>query len=170
MTTFYQFNGTVFVPSTWTMPDTVAGGETGEVLSSYGPNAATFETPPDNLLLYRNAATTLDNPWLAQWASANGHSSADNAGYAVALRNGSLKWMRGSHSNPDPLVDELLTYVIVVNGIDTALAIAINVNQTGPILNSTDTVAVNAGDLISMRCDGLTATRGVRAGINFFLD
>lgn len=169
MTTFYQFNGTVFVPSTWSMPDSVGAGDAGKVLTTLEANVSSFETPIDNLLLYRNAATTLDNPWLAQWASANGHSSAGNAGYAVALRTGLLRWMRASHSAV-LVADELLTYVIVVNGADTALTVSLNVNETGPVLNSTDTVAVNAGDLISMRCDGLTATRAVRAGVIFFLD
>lgn len=166
---FLQFNGTLWVPS-WVMPETVTAPEAGEVLTSIN-GVGEFQTPLDDLLLYRNYATTLTNttPWLAQWFSANSFTTRGEAGHAIALRTGVLRWLRVFHSTVTAN-NELLTYTVVVNGVDTALAATLNTNSVGPGSNLTTTVPVTVGDLISMRVDGVGGSRSLRAGADFFLD
>lgn len=166
---FLQFNGTLWVPS-WVMPEAVTAPEAGEVLTSIS-GVGEFQVPLDDLLLYRNYATSLTatTPWLAQWFSAASFATRAEAGHAVALRTGVLRWLRVFHSTATAN-DELLTYTVVVGGVDTALVATLNTNQLGPGSNLTTTVPVNVGDLISMRVDGVGGSRSLRAGADFFLD
>jgi hypothetical protein len=167
---FLQFNGVLWVPSQWLLPLAVDAGDAGEVLTAIGDEAE-FQDPLDDLLLYRNAAVAFDaaTPWIAQWYAPVSLSSMNLAGFAIALRAGVLRWLRVTHSTP-VLANEVLTYVVVVNGADTALTVSLNTNATGPASNLTTTVPVVVGDRISMRVDGVTASRAVRMGGDFFLD
>jgi hypothetical protein len=166
---FLQFNGTLWVPS-WVMPETVTAPEAGEVLTSIN-GVGEFQTPLGDLLQYRNSASTLTvaNTWLAQWFSPNAFATMNLAGFAVALRTGVLRWLRVFHSTA-LLISEVLTYTVVVNGVDTALSTSLNVNATGPASNLTTTVAVTEGDLISVRVAGAGGSRAVRLSVDFFLD
>lgn len=167
---FLQFNGLLWIPSSWVLPELVAVGDTGEVLTSIN-GVGEFQAPLTDLLLYRNAATTLTatTPWLAQWFSANSFATMATAGHAVALRTGILRWLRIFHSTATA-DNEVLTYTVVVNGIDTALVATLNTNSLGPGSNLTTTVAVNVGDLIGMRVDGVGGSRSLRMSGDFFLD
>lgn len=167
---FLQFNGALWVPSSWLLPELVAAGDAGEVLTSIH-GVPEFQAPLTDLLLYRNAATNLTatTPWLAQWFSASSFTTMALAGHAVALRTGVLRWLRIFHSTATA-DNEVLTYTVVVNGIDTALVATLNTNQLGPGSNLTTTVAVNVGDLISMRVDGVGGSRAIRTSADFFLD
>jgi hypothetical protein len=167
---FLQFNGTLWIPSSWVLPALVAADDTGEPLTAIN-SAAEFREPLDDVLLYRNGCTvfTSTTPWIAQWINPNSFTTIGAAGFAVALRTGLLRWFRVFHSSA-VAADELLTYTIVVNGLDTTLTVSLNVNDVGPASDLTTVVPVNVGDLISMRVAGVTTSRGVRMSGDFFLD
>lgn len=133
--------------------------------------AGEFQAPLADLILYRNAASSfiVGAPWIAQWLGTNGLATIGLAGFAVALRTGVLRWLRIFHSTA-VVNDELLTYTVVVNSVDTALTVQLNANELGPGSNLTTTVAVNAGDLISMRVDGIGGSRALKMSGDFFLD
>jgi hypothetical protein len=164
---FLQF-GSIWGPSSWTLPETVDAGETGEVLTTY--NGETFEAPFPNSILYRNGANDVSatNIWLHQWVYAsNAGASIGVAGYAAALLTGTLRYLRVFHGTV--AFADLLTYTVVVEGVDSSLIVSLSGGVNGPASNLIDTVAVNAGDKISVRCDGATGTRSTRVGVNFLL-
>jgi hypothetical protein len=154
--------------SSWSLPLDVGVGDVGNLLTAEGGTSA-FRAPIENALLYRNSTVALVNgsQWLAQWYSNNSFAAIGDAGYAVALRTGTLRWLRVYHGVV--AASELLTYIVVVGGVDTILSVSLNADSLGPVQNINDEVAVNAGDLISMRVSGLSATKTVRMGADFFL-
>jgi hypothetical protein len=157
-----------FAGSSWTLPLDVDVGDIGNLLTAEAGTSA-FRAPIENALLYRNSTVQLTsgNQWLAQWYSNTSLAAIGDAGYAVALRTGTLRWLRVYHGVV--AAAELLTYIVVVGGVDTALSVSLNADSLGPVQNINDEVSVNAGDLISMRVSGLTTTKTVRMGADFFL-
>lgn len=166
---FLQFNGVLWVPS-WMMPLVVTALEAGEILLAVGPDTAEFQTPVGRSLFYHNATTTfvVGNVWMPQW---NGFSSnlINQAGFAVALRSGTLRWLRTSHGSPEPIAD-IIQYTVVVNGVSTSLTVSLPAAESGPVSNTQDSVVVNQGDLISMRGDGATQNQVLRARADFLLE
>jgi hypothetical protein len=157
--------------STYSLPITLGGGEVGEVLTVYGEDIATFETPIDKGLFYRIASQGISDTqlFLQQWTTgAIAKTTIGAAGYANALITGTLKWFRLYHSTPT-VVDEPITYTVIINGTDSAVSLVLSAALAGPVDDLTSTIAVNAGDLISVRADGANASRGVKCALEFFL-
>ena len=116
---FLQFNGTLWVPSSWVMPEVVAAPETGEVLLAAGGGVAEFQVPVENSLLYRNTAQTISatGVWLHQWTyAATASTTRTGSGFAVALLAGNLRWMHVFHAGAPVGADDI-TYTVVVNGV-----------------------------------------------------
>jgi hypothetical protein len=169
---FLQFNGTLWVPS-WVMPETVTAPEAGEVLIAVGDNEADFQVPIGNSLLYRSASVAIGvagGTWLQQWTTSTDASVTMNAaGFAVALLSGNLRWLRIFHSTPVASAD-IITYTIVVNGVDTLLTVSLATGASGPASNLDVIVPVTQGDLISARADGATGGIALRSGLDFLLE
>jgi hypothetical protein len=167
---FLQFNGVLWVPSSWVLPLAVAAPETGEVLTATGEDSE-FMTPVGNSLIYNNSALSVSatDVWLNQWQfGLAARTTSALAGFAVALLAGDLRWLRLFHSSATGA--DALTYTVVVNGVDTALSASLNSGVAGPVSNLTVSVPVSVGDLISMRCAGATGNRTVRISAYFFLE
>jgi len=157
--------------STYSLPITIDGGETGQVLTVYGEVVASFETPIDKGLFYRLASQGISSTelFLQQWThGAIAKTTIGAAGYANTLRTGTLKWFRVYHSTPT-VVDEPITYTIIINGTDSAVSLVLSAALQGPVDDLTSTISVTAGDLISVRADGASASRGVKCAVEFFL-
>lgn len=167
---FFQFLNAWRV-SRYALPLSVEALEAGEVLTAMDGGSAAFETPVDDVLHYRSAVSTLlvGVPWISQWFGF-GFATEGAAGYAIALRAGNLKWLRVFHPRFDPTLDVDLTYVVVVNSVDTALAVTLNAGRRGPAQNLTTSVPVVAGDKISFRVDGITQSLGLRSSADYFLE
>jgi hypothetical protein len=168
---FIQVVGGAWTPSSYPLQITLAGGEVGQVLTVYGDDIATFETPIDKGLFYRIASQNISNTalFLNQWTTGSAaQATIGAAGYANALITGTLKWFRISHSTPVVDVEDI-TYTVVINGADSSVVLTLNTSSAGPVDDLVSTIAVNAGDLISVRADGATAARSIKPALDFFL-
>lgn len=168
---FIQVVSGAWTPSSYPLQLTLAGGDVGKVLTVYGEDIATFETPIDKGLFYRIASQGISSTekFLQQWThGALAKTTIGAAGYANALLTGTLKWFRVYHSTPTA-TDEPITYTIIKNGADTSVTLVLSAALAGPVDNLTGTVSVTAGDLISVRADGASASRGVKCAVEFFL-
>ena len=168
---FLQFNGALWVPSSWIVPLAAGAGEAGEVLVATGAQAE-FQTPVGKSLLYSNGSLriTATEVWLNQWQYGQAaQTTIAAAGYNVALLPGNLRWLHAIHTLT-PVGADPITYTVFVNGVATALAATLSSGQTGPATNTSDEVAVVAGDLISCKATGATAIRSLQTLVHFFLE
>jgi hypothetical protein len=167
---FLLFNGSHWVPSSWTVPLAVTGGDAGELLTAVGA-VSEFDAPLQHSLLYNNSAQTITATavWLNQWQfGQSAATTAGAAGFSLALLAGNLRWLHVTNSSP--IGTDLITYTVVVNGVDSALAVTLGSGQAGPVMNLTAVVPVAINDTISVRASGATATRTIRSSCYFFLE
>jgi hypothetical protein len=171
--TFLQRNG-LWVPSAWTLPQTVAAGDIGKVLEATADNVATFETvtlTPTTQFHYAfgtqqvNTGTTGLFPFFSTSAATVAIASATGVEAEFA---GNLKTMyvtHGATAGADTLV-----YTVMVNGVASALTVSLSSGSNGPASSLVTTVAVLAGDKLTLRVTGATVNRAVRARVQFVLE
>ncbi|SRR6266542_2335384 len=167
---FLQFNGTLWVPSSWVVPLTVTVSDAGELLTAVGASSE-FDDPIGPSLLYNNSSQTVSATliWLNQWQFGQAAAAtADAAGFSIVLLAGNLRWLHITNSSP--ISADLIVYTVVVNGVDTALTATLGSGQAGPVMNLTALVPVVVGDRISVRASGATGTRTIRTSCYFFLE
>ncbi len=68
---------------------------------------------------------------------------------------GTARNLYAYHNIAGGLSSSPLTYTLMVNGVASALAVSVPGDAQGPASNTTDTVAIGAGDLLSMRVTSL---------------
>jgi hypothetical protein len=169
---FLQWNGTLWVPSDWTLPLATTENDLGEVLTVDAAGSTVFQPLFQRTLLLAFGARQLavGSLWLYPWQfDAATALSESAAGFLFPPMSGRLRDMRVWHSTPLVTADNI-TYTLVVNGVDTALVVGPMNTNTATGSNLVDVVNVGATDQMSLRATGQTATRIIRTAITFTLE
>jgi len=166
---FLQWNGTLWVPSAWTLPLATNQNDLGEVLTVTAAGASQFQPlfqrkSPLMIGARQISATFI---WLVAWQfDTAALTTVGAAGFLVPPVSGRLRNMRVLHATPVVSTDNI-TYTLVMNQVtNTALAVTINTG-TAKASNLVDVVDVGSADLLSIRADGATATRLLRTCVSF---
>lgn len=168
---FLQWNGTLWVPSAWTLPLENTENDLGEVLTADAAGSAVFQPLFQRTLLLAFGLLQVQTnaffaiPW--QFASVP-LATASAAGFIFPPMSGRLRDMRLMHGTPVVSADNI-TYTLVVNGASTALAVTLNTGAASGS-NLVDVVEVGATDQLSVLTGGQTATRLIRPAIYFTLE
>jgi hypothetical protein len=160
--TFLQWNGVLWVPSSWILPfDT---GAVGEVLTATGANSSAFASPPTltptsayHYAFGAQQVNTGNGAMFPFFSSSAATNPLVAAAAAIAQFNGTLRSLRVTHGTPTGA--DNIVYTILVNGFATGLAVTLNSGAAGPANNLINSVAVFAGDKIVLRTTGATANR-----------
>jgi hypothetical protein len=166
---FLQWNGTLWVPSSWTLPLTVTENNLGEVLTITAAGVAEFQPLFQRTLILAFGArgVTTVGPWLFPWEF-DGVTIA-TIETLVPPMSGRIRDMRVLHSTPLASADDI-TYTLVVNGVNSALAVGPINTSVASASNLVDVVDVGALAQLSVRADGQTAQRLIRPAIFFTLE
>jgi hypothetical protein len=169
---FGQSDGGMWVPSEWTLPETVTEGELGAVLTASAAGVSTFTPLFQRSMMVSFGARQISATliWLYPW---NFDSAAANAttvaGYQIPPMMGRIKNMRVHHTTLIVSTDNIVYTLVKNNTTDTALTVTLNTNTA----NGTDLVNVVdllATDLLSVKAVGATATRASRVSVQFDLE
>jgi hypothetical protein len=168
---FLQWNGTLWVPSSWTLPFTTTENDLGEVLTVTAAGVAEFQPLFQRTLLFSFGLQQVQTNalWAIPWQfSSVPLVTASAAGFIFPLMSGRVRDMRVLHSTPLVGADNI-TYTFVVNGVNTPLAVTLNMGAASGS-NLVDVVNVGATDQLSLLTGGQTATRLIRPAIYFTLE
>lgn len=170
---FLQWNGTLWVPSDWTLPLTTTNNDLGEVLTVDAVGSTVFQPLFQRTLLLAFGLRQLQiapNLWAIPWQfDSVPLATASAAGFIFPMMSGRVRNMRVVHSTPIVGADNI-TYTFVVNGVSTALTVTLNMGVLGPVSNLVDVVNAGATDQLSVLTGGQTATRLIRPQIYFTLE
>jgi hypothetical protein len=163
---FIQFNGTLWVPSAWILPDTVSAGDLGEVLTVAAAGVAEFQPLFQRTINLQWGARVIGNglPYLYPWVFDGTTTAAEFVNFYAPM-SGRIKNMRVVHAVPIVSADDI-TYTFALDTIDTALAVTLNTN-TAAGSNLVDVIDVNAIQAMSVKATGQTANRTLRTTISF---
>jgi hypothetical protein len=170
---FLQRNG-LWVPSGWVLPETIALADVGKVLQVTADDVASFETitlTATKQFQYAfgaqqvNTGTQALFPFFSTSAATTLATSATGAPAEFAGNLKTLYVTHGATAGADTLV-----YTVMVNGVASALTASLSSGSNGPASNLVTTVAVAAGDKLTLRVTGAAANRAVRARVQFILE
>lgn len=168
---FLQFNGTLWVPSAWTLPLTNTNNDLGEVLTVDAAGSSVLQPLFQRTLIVSFGLRQLQTnavwmiPWLFDTVPV---TTTTLAGFIFPMMSGRLRDMRLLHSTPVVSTDNI-TYTLVVNDVPTSLAVTLNTN-TVQASNLVDVVEVGATDRLNVMTAGMTATRVIRPSVFFTLE
>jgi hypothetical protein len=171
---FLQWNGVLWVPSSWTLPE-ASPLVVGDVLTVTAPGVAEFQAPAAQIdrihYAFGNNAINTGTQFVSPWLS---NTSTDGAEIRIEtiLFDGTLSNFRVLHANPtgaDNLVYTVRVGATVATLADTALAVTLNSGASAGS-NLVASVAVTAGQLISLKVTGATVSRTVRMAGNLVLE
>lgn len=169
--TFLQWNGVLWVASTWPLPE--SADAVGEVLTVIGASSSGFAAPPvlggQRLFHYAfgNIGMNTTNHFLAPWGTPNIAASPSQDGSIVQF-SGTMHTMYVTHGTP--AFADNATYQVFINGVLSALTVTLNTGLTGPASNLVTNIAVVAGSKISVRCTGLTGQRIIAPRVQMLLE
>jgi hypothetical protein len=171
---FLQWNGVLWVPSAWILPEVAPGaGDVGDVLTVTAAGVTEFQTPQPELLHYAfgnnaiNTGTQFCTPWIFI-----GAAEGAELRIVTILRDGFLNTLRILHATPtggDNLVYTIRVGNTVGTLADTVLALTLNSGAAAGS-NLITSVAVTAGQVMSMKVTGATVSRTVRMTANLILE
>jgi len=171
--TFLQWNGVLWVPSSWTLPDAADVGDVGDVLTVTGANAADWAAPPvisgTRFHHYAFGANQINTgtgslfPWFSTGSAALSAATATTAQFT-----GTIHALYVTHGTPTGADD--IVYTVMVNDVATGLALILNSGSAGPATNLGSIVGVTVGDKITVRATGLSANRVVTSRLQFLLE
>ncbi len=171
--TFLQWNGVLWVPSSWTLPDAANIGDVGQVLTGTGANAADWAAPPaiatTRFFHYAFGANQVNTgtgslfPWFSAGTAAFSAATATNAQFDGKIH--SLYVTHGTPTGADSVV-----YTVAVNGFLTGLTLTLNSGSAATASNLINQITVNAGDKITLQVTGLSANRVITARAQFLLE
>lgn len=160
--------------SSWTLPDVALVGDTGKVLTASGADAAAFAAAPALTATAAwhyafgaqqvNTGTQFLFPFFSTSAATNPASAAV---VAIVQFAGTLKTLYVTHGSPTGA--DNIVYTVMKNGVATTLTVTLNSGAAGPASDLVNTVAVVAGDKLTLRCTGATVNRQCRPRIQFLL-
>jgi hypothetical protein len=170
-----QWNGALWVPSSWTLPDEALAGDVGEVLTATGAGASAFAAPPvvtpTSQYHYAFGAQQVNTgpqalfPFFSTPAATSAFVTATAA---IAQFSGKLKSMFVTHGTP--VGADSITYTVFVNGFITGLSVTLNSGSAATASDLVNEITVGAGDRIVVRATGATVNRAVTARLQFVLD
>jgi hypothetical protein len=167
---FLQWNGLLWVPSDWTLPLSVTEDDLGEVLTVTAADVAEFQPLFQRTLILAFGARGVAPgglPWLFPWEfDAPTIATIETL---VPPMSGRIRDMRVLHSTPLASADNI-TYTLVVNGVNTSLAVGPINTSVASASNLVDVVDVGALAQLSVRADGQTALHIIRPAIFFTLE
>lgn len=168
---FLQWNGTLWVPSSWTLPLANTNNDLGEVLTVDAAGSSVLQPLFQRTLLLAFGLQQVQTNalWAIPWQFASVPLlTASAAGFIFPMMSGRLRDMHVLHSTPLIGTDNI-TYTLVVNGNTTALAVTLNMGAAKGS-NLVDVVNAGATDQLSVLTGGQTATRLIRPQIYFTLE
>jgi hypothetical protein len=171
--TFLQWNGVLWVPSSWTLPTEALVA--GEVLTAAGAGASAFAAPPTLPATSQyhyafgaqqvNTGTGALFPFFSTSAATTAFSAATGA---VAQFTGTLRKLYLTHGSPAGASN--LVYFVFLNNVITTLTVTLSSAAAGPATNLVNTVAVVAGDKITVRVTGAVANTLCVPRLQFVLE
>jgi len=163
---FLQFNGTLWVPSAWTLPDTVPAGDLGEVLTVTAAGITAFKPLFQRTINFQWGARVVGNnlPYLYPWIF-DGTTTAAAFVNLYPPMSGRIRDMRVVHAVPIVSTDNI-TYTLALDTVNTALAVTQNTN-TVLGSNLVDVIDVSAIQAMSVKATGQTANRTLRVTVSF---
>ena len=166
---FGQSDGGMWVPSEWTLPETVTEGELGAVLTASAAGVSTFTSLYQRSMMVSFGARSISATliWLYPW---NFDSAAGNgttvAGYQIPPMRGRIKNMRVRNTTLIVSTDNIVFTLVKNNTTDLSLTVTLNTNtQSGTDLTHVEELL--ATDLLSVKATGATATRASRVSVQF---
>jgi hypothetical protein len=173
--TFLQWNGVLWVPSSWTLPDEALAGNVGEVLTATGAGASAFAAPPvvtpTSQYHYAFGAQQVNTGTQALFpffSTSAASSALVTATAAIAQFSGKLKSMFVTHGTP--VGADNITYTVFVNGFITGLSVTLNSGSAATASDLVNEITVGAGDKITVRVTGASANRATTTRLQFVLD
>lgn len=172
--TFLQWNGVLWVPSSWTLPTDALAGDITKVLTATGANASAFAAPPvlPAMSAYHYAfgaqqVNTGNGAMFPFFSTSAATTPFTVPTMAIAQFTGTLRTMYVTHGIP--VAADPIRYVVFVNGFITGLEVTLSSGAAGPGTNLVNSVAVTAGDRIIVRTTGATANRACVPRLQFLL-
>ena len=166
---FLQFNGTLWVPSSWTLPQQVTVNDLGEVLTVTAAGTSAMQPLFQRSMLVAIGARQISatQTWLFSWQfDSTAVLAVSQAGFWTPLISGRLRNMRVRHSTPIVSADNI-TYTVVLNGTTfSSMVVTLNTN-TATASNLVDTLDVGASDKVNVQATGATALRALHPVVTF---
>jgi hypothetical protein len=163
----------LWVPSSWTLPQASPGaGDVGQVLTVTAAGVAEFQDATEQLhYAFGNNSINAGTQFIVPWIS-TGASEGAELRIETILRDGFLNTLRILHATPvggDNLVYTIRIGATVGTLADTALTLTLNSGAAAGS-NLVNSVAVTAGQVMSMKVTGATVARTVRMTANLILE